>query len=71
MALTRLPRASPEPRVAPNEPNPAGAGALATLGAGLAGAASSAGTGAAAGKSAGAGIGAPDFSGSDMCVLVL
>lgn len=61
----RLPRRRPEPRVAPNEPNPGAlAGAAAALGAGAA----AAGV-VAAGKSAGAGVGAPDLSVSDMCML--
>lgn len=66
-AAGRLPRARPEPRVAPNDPK-AGAGLL-TGAAGLEGAAiDSAGAGAGADKSAEAGAGAPDFSVSDMCV---
>ncbi len=61
----RLPRRRPEPRVAPNEPNPGAlTGAAAALGAGAAAAG-----GFAAGKSAGAESGAPDLSVSDMCVL--
>ncbi len=69
-----LPRARPEPRVLPNEPAFA-VSALAevslTDAAGVDElAADSAGTGAGAGKSADASWGAPDFSGSDMCVLV-
>jgi hypothetical protein len=66
LAAGRLPRASPDPRVLPNEPK-AGAGLLA----GAAGvAAASAGTGAGADESAGAGTGAPDFSLSDMSVFL-
>jgi hypothetical protein len=54
--------------VAPNEPN--AGGALTGAGAGVGAWAASAGAGAGADKSAGASFGAPDFSGSDMCVLV-
>jgi hypothetical protein len=63
-----LPRARPEPRAPPKEPK--AAGALLLLAGAEDAAAGSAGAFAEAGKSAGAGVGAPDFSGSDMCVCV-
>jgi hypothetical protein len=65
----RLPRARPDPRVAPKEPN-AGAGVLTGAAAAGGAGATSAGAGAGADKSAGASFGVPDFSGSDMCVFV-
>jgi hypothetical protein len=63
-ALGRLPRASPEPRVAVlNEPNDPAAGAVLAPGAAAEGADGlSAGDGAGADESAEAGVGAPDFS---------
>lgn len=79
--IGRLPRARPEPRVEPNEPMPdvsLAEGALVgwapdalVFSAGGSSAFTGASAGAGAGKSAGAEVGAPDFSLSDMCVLVL
>jgi hypothetical protein len=64
VGVGRLPRAKPDPRVDPNVPG--GWGWL-VAGAALA---DSAGAGALAGRPAAAGFGAPDFSLSDMCVVV-